>query len=105
MRNESQTGPESDLKNKLKDEVDQASWEMLRDHHQRGAVFMVEGVELVDVAAAIALDEVSRVKIWLDNGDLAKVEDDFADACEKNPKEKNFRFIIVQPYVLIQSLG
>lgn len=95
------TKPESDLKSKLKDDIDEASWEMLRDHHKRGAVFLVEGIELVDAAAAVARDRVASVKVWLDNGNVKKVEDDLADDYEKSSNEKNFRFIIVQPYVFI----
>ena len=64
------------LKEKLKDDIDQASWEMLEVHHERGAVFIVDSaLNLIDVGAAIAVDEVNTVKIWLDNGQFKKLKE------------------------------
>lgn len=87
------------------DEVDKASWAMLRDHHKRGAVFLVKDLDLVDAAAALAQDEAAKVKLWLDGGNLVKVEDEEAEDYEKSASEENFQFIIIQPYVLIKLMN
>lgn len=94
-----------ELRDKLEKDIDKASWEMLSDHHKRGAVFWAKDVDLLDVAVALATDEVSKVKLWLDSGSFLKVEDEHADEWAKEPKAKNFKFIIVQPYVVISLLN
>lgn len=94
---------EKDLENKLKTEVDKASWDMLLDHHERGAVFLVaSGVDLVKVGAAIASDNSELVGLWLQNSELKKVTPEMSLDFEKDLKSKLFDFLIVQPYVLIK---
>ena len=91
------------LKDKLKSEIDQADWSMLKVHHDNGALFVVSNkLNLVDVAAAVALDEVNLVKIWLENGDLRRLEDNHVKEFEKNQQVKIGDVVIVQPYVLMK---
>lgn len=88
------------LKVKLKDDIDKASWDMLKVHHERGAVFIVDSnLELVDVGASIALDEVNIIKIWLDNEQFKKL-DEIPENVDMFVRDINF--LIIQPYVLIQ---
>lgn len=88
------------LKVKLKDDIDKASWDMLKVHHERGAVFVVDSnLELVDVGASIALDEVNTIKIWLDNGKFKKLDEMPEDV---DMFVRDIKFLIIQPYVLIQ---
>ena len=88
----------------FRDEIDKASWPMLKDHHKRGAVFVVASeLELSVVADAIATDKVNQVKIWLDNGQFKKLEDEDTKDFSEDPLDYIFNFIIVQPYVLVQS--
>jgi hypothetical protein len=86
-------------------EIDKASWELLKPHHERGAVFVV-GPKLLlsQVAKAVAKDEVTLVKIWIDNKELRKLEDQETYTFEQNPKENIANFIVVQPFVLVQFL-
>lgn len=91
-----------ELKEKLKADVDDASWELLADHHKRGAVFLVKDADIVEVGVAMATDDSAKVKIWLDNGNFLKVDDEMAKDYAKDAKAKNFEFLIVQPYVLIK---
>ncbi|MEX0798367.1 MAG: DUF2288 family protein [Bacteriovoracaceae bacterium] len=93
------------LKEKLSEEIDKASWSMLEDHYKRGALFLVEGLDLAEAGAAVAADEAGKVKLWLDNKELLKVDENLKEAFSKNPNDKNFKFIIVQPYVFIQVVG
>lgn len=93
-----------ELKTKFKDEVDQASWDMLESHHKRGALFLIKDLELVDAAVALATDDAASVKAWLESGKLAKVEDEMTAPWAEKAFEKNFDFVIVQPYVLIKTI-
>ncbi len=95
-----------DLKDKLKTEVEQADWDMLKVHHQNGAVFIVSGsLQLLDAAVAIAQDKSQFVKVWLDNGELARPTEDQVKNFEASPYEKICDFVIIQPYVLIRLLA
>lgn len=89
------------LKEKFESEIEQCDWDMLEPHHKRGAVFIVgDNVELIAVAEALASDNVSQVKIWLDNGDFYKLEE--TSSFEESPFNKMGEFLIVQPYVLVK---
>ena len=91
------------LKEKFESEIEQCDWDMLAPHHERGAVFIVgDNADLVTVAEALASDNVSQVKIWLDNGDFYKLED--TSSFEAEPYKKLGEFLIVQPYVLVKLL-
>lgn len=94
------------LREKLQTEIEQADWDMLRTHHENGAVFIVSGsVSLLDAAVAIAEDKTQFVKIWLDNGELARPTDKQVQQFEKNQFEKICDFVIIQPYVLVSLLN
>ncbi len=94
-----------DLKDKLKTEVEQADWDMLKIHHQNGAVFIVSSpLELLDAAVAIAQDKSQFVKLWLDNGELARPTEKQVKNFEEKPYEKICDFVIIQPYVLVRLL-
>lgn len=89
------------LAEKFKSEMEECDWDALKPHHERGAVFFIkENLDLVTVAVAIAEDNVSQVKIWLDNGDFYKLEQ--TQSFEKEPYNKMGHFLIVQPYVLVK---
>lgn len=92
-----------DLIKKFKSEVDQADWEMLRPHYERGALFKVDpSVDLFVVAAAMGLDDVEVVKDYLDQGKIKKADeaDEVNFSADKNKFFANF--VVVQPYVLFQ---
>lgn len=87
------------------DQLDKASWDMLKDHHERGAVFLVdEQLDIVTVATAIARDNFGQVKLWLEADQIAKVSDQLVEAWEKEPSKKVVNFLIVQPYVIVQRI-
>lgn len=89
----------------FRDEIDKASWPMIKDHYKRGAVFVVAPeLDLSIVADAIATDKVNMVKIWLDNGQFKKLEDEDTTEFNEDPVDYIVNFIIVQPYVLIQFI-
>ncbi len=94
-----------ELKKKLKAEIEQADWDMLRVHHENGAVFMVaSNLSLEDVGVALAMDKTNFVKIWLDNGELTRPSEEEVAVFEKDKFKKICDFIIVQPYVLVKLI-
>ena len=94
-----------ELRKKLTDEIETCSWSILKEHHLRKVVFVInEELNLVDVAIALALDEVDKVKTWKDSGDFREPDSYEIENWEKDPDTKIAKFIIVQPFVLIQKM-
>ena len=93
-----------DLKDKLKTEVEETDWAPLKQHHDHGAVFIIEGVDLLDASVAVAKDKVEFIKLWLESGALRKPTDEEVAAWDADKNTKLARFIIIQPYVLIQLI-
>lgn len=89
---------------KLKEEKAETSIDDLKIHQKRKSIVLVsETLDLLEVGALVALDEKSSIEKWLNQGLLKNMnEDDFQKICDQ-PNQK-FSFIIVQPFVLIQSL-
>jgi len=86
-------------------EIQKGRWELLEPHHRRGAVFVVKDpLDLQTVGHAIATDKVNIVKIWLDNGDFKKLEDEDLGSYTETLYENFCDFLIVQPYVLIKLI-
>ncbi len=93
-----------DLKEKLKSEIEKATWPLLEEHHKREALLVVDlELDLVTVAAAVAEDDVENVKNWLSTEKLLRPTEEMVQSWEENP-ELGFRFIIIQPYVIAQEI-
>jgi len=87
------------LKEKLKADIDKASWNMLEVHHERGAIFVVANeVPLEEIGVSLALDEVTFVKLWMDNNQFYKLD----EIPNVNKEERTIEFLIIQPYVLVR---
>lgn len=93
----------SDLRSKLENEIQQIEWEQLKPHHEREALVMIsQELPIVDVALAFAEDDTQKVKKWMSQNLVYKPNpSDMA----RHPSKKHFKFIIVQPFVLIQELA
>lgn len=95
---------ESDVREKLKTEIQASKAPELLPHHQRDALLVVSpGVDILDVAVAIAADNAELVSGFLADGrvykpSLAQLSDWCVDL------ELRFQFVILQPYVLAQPL-
>ncbi len=93
-----------ELRKKLQEEVLDANWEMLEEHYKRGSLVLVDpALDLYDIGARVALDDVESVRSAMQKKQLIKVEAEHVKNLSQNKLEKNFNFIIVQPYVLIQK--
>jgi hypothetical protein len=93
----------SDLKTELTQNIDEAEWDWLIPHAQRDAIILVSShLELVDVAVAIASDNISQVGFWIDEALIGKPSNDQLGNWNSD-RTKRFDTLIVQPYVLIQE--
>lgn len=94
-----------DLKEKLKTEIEEADWSMLKPHYEKDSVVLVsEKLDLLDVGVAVAQDKSQIVGLWLQDKLIEKLTPQHAAEFNMNEYKKAFRFIIIQPFVLIQKL-
>ena len=94
-----------ELVTRLRGEVEEGEWSWLAPHHARGAVIVVaQELDLAEVAAAVANDVLEKIRPWLEQKQVAKPDDEQAEAWNAAPSQK-FRFLIIQPYVLVQLIG
>lgn len=87
---------------KLNSETAVIEWEELAKHFARDVVLKVsEGVNLVDAAASMVLDDKDQVAKWLDSGELTKAVDD--DARDWNARKPLLWCVVAAPWVLVQE--
>ncbi|HEY9670842.1 MAG TPA: DUF2288 domain-containing protein [Waterburya sp.] len=92
-----------DLRTQLAENLDEAEFEWLKPHIRRDVVVVVNSeLDLLDVAVAIASDDVSSVQHWIDKQLVHKpFPDQLADW--NSDQNKRFQALIVQPYVLVKE--
>lgn len=91
-----------ELRAHLTNEVHRVDWKPLAAHAKRGGLVLVDtGLDLVDVAVAVASDDSPRVQQWMAAGQLLKPTRDQVTAWQDDPADR-FTIVIVQPYVLAQ---
>ncbi|HEY9906594.1 MAG TPA: DUF2288 domain-containing protein [Thermosynechococcaceae cyanobacterium] len=94
-----------DLRTELTAAIDEAEWDWLAPHVRRDSVIMVTpGLDLVEVALALASDNTASVQRWIDESLIKKPSPDQIAAWNLN-QAKRFNALIVQPYVLVQERG
>ena len=87
----------------FRDQVLQGFWIDLKDHQERGAIIIVSrDLDLVTVGTAVASDEAKVVQGWINGGKLTRPTPDQLAAWNQM-QAKEFRFVIAQPYVLVQE--
>lgn len=86
-------------------QIDTVPFTPLAPHAGRGGLFFVEaGTELVDVALAVAENRTSEVEALIARGALRRPTPEEITRLAAEPDAHVFRFIIVQPFVLAQSV-
>lgn len=96
---------DDELRAKLESDLLQGGWTDLQPHAERQAVFVVDpSLILVDVAFNVARDNVKAISLWLEQGLLARPTPNQLADWNADPG-REFRFLIVAPYVLIQNLA
>lgn len=93
------------LRERLASEIGPCLASDLMAHIQRGGVIVVAAeLILLDVAVAVAEDDVVRVQGWIAAERLRHPSNEQIKAWEKSP-DARFVSVIVRPYVLIQESG
>ncbi|MBD9424318.1 DUF2288 domain-containing protein [Pseudomonas sp. PDM15] len=94
----------STLYAKLLGETAKISWQELQPFFARGQLLWVGvAMDLVEVAQAVAEDDRAKVAVWLQAGQIAKVEETLAqDFLARDPE---LWAVVVSPWVLIQERG
>ncbi|NBU19999.1 DUF2288 domain-containing protein [bacterium] len=91
-----------DKKEQLKQTLDEAEWSWVKPHALRDSVIIVEAsLSILDVAVAVAHNQVAQMKSWIDQGHVRKPTAAEISEWDLYPSQK-FQSIIVQPFVLIQ---
>jgi hypothetical protein len=84
--------------------IETAPWRELRPHLGRDAIIVIRPeLDLSAAARAVAGDDAAAVRLWLDEGAVGKPSAAQLEEWEAAPG-RPFRFVIVQPYVLIQEV-
>ncbi|BAT53252.1 hypothetical protein NOS3756_22110 [Nostoc sp. NIES-3756] len=95
----------SDLRSELSETIDEAEWEWLIPHVKRDAVIVVSlDLDLLDVAEAIANDNIPSVQRWIDEQLISKPSNQQLGQWNNN-QQKRFNTLIIQPYVLVQEIA
>jgi hypothetical protein len=94
----------TELRDKLRSEIMAGGWDLLTEHHGRGALFVVApDLDLLEVALAVAEDRVDDVRGFVDSGKLVRPAP--AQVDPRSGSAPRFQFVIVQPYVLAQQIA
>lgn len=79
------------------------AWPELQRHFARGVVLVAEPtLDFLDVATALAGDDVDSTGAWTREGLLHRAADD--DARRWVEAQATFRAVVVAPWVLVQEL-
>ncbi len=90
------------LKAKLTGETARINWHELQKFYAAGAVIEVSaGLDLVEVAYAVATDDKTQVASWLQAGQLGQVADVQAQHWYQHNTE--LWAVVVSPWVLVQD--
>jgi len=93
-----------DLSEKLANEILESPWHDLAPHAARDRVIVVsKALDLLNVALAIAENDTVQVSAWMRDGGVRKPTASELQALETD-RSRPFRFVICQPWVLIQEL-
>lgn len=86
-------------------EIMSGLWRDLKDHAERGAIFLLDqDLDLGEVATRIAADDVAAISRWIQEKKIDRPKIEQIETWN-TMQAKAFRFAIVQPYVLIQEEG
>jgi hypothetical protein len=94
---------EEALRIKLAERVGPVFFSDLKAHLERDAVIVIApGVELLEVAVAVANDDAEHVQKWIGNGTMRKPS--LAERANWPSDEgRKWLAVIVQPFVLVQD--
>jgi hypothetical protein len=89
------------LHDRLNRETARLHWHELLPHFASGNVVAVDaGLDLIDVAVRVSLDEAARIKQWMDDGMFGRISDAQASAWLND--DPALWTVIVKPWILVQ---
>ena len=92
-----------ELKIKLNKETAKIDWQELQPHYASGAVIAVaNGIDLIEVACQLSLDNKEVVEQWLTEQAIAKVDDQQAALWFE--RQVTLWAVVVAPWVLVQEV-
>lgn len=92
------------MKKELRESIDNAKWEWLKPHLQRGTLLLIAfNLDLAEVAYRISQDDTDYIRKLMNGNFLKRPSEEQIHKWDQTP-EREFRFIIVQPYVLMQEI-
>lgn len=92
------------LRAKINQETAKIPWSSLQRFFAQGtAVWVDQGLDLVEVALAIAEDSAEQVGAWTSKGRVSRVSDDQARSWVQTGA--SVWAVVVRPWVLVQDLG
>jgi hypothetical protein len=93
------------IREQLKELLDEAELEWLKPHIQKDAVIIVDpGLDLLDVGEAITSDNTQSIQHWIGEQLLVKPSTEILNRWNANP-EQRFQAIIIQPYILVKEMS
>ena len=91
-----------ELRQKLNLETGKLSWDELQRFFARGVVIVAgPELDLIEVAAAFAEDNKSRIEQWIQGEQLARANDEHA--LEWQDRQPVFWSVVVAPWVIVQE--
>lgn len=91
------------IKEELAGHIDEAEWEWLRAHLERGGLIVVAGdLDLAETGVVLAANQASTVQAWIQAGKLSKPSDEQIKTWDKL-QGKRFKTLIISPFVLMQE--
>ena len=93
------------LRDKLTGELTQVPWAPLAPHNARGHLWLVQDLNLVEVAMAVATNRLQVVSEWIQTGQMRRPTAPEISHWETTPGEQQFDFLIVQPFVLAMEIA
>ena len=95
-------GREAMLRGEYHSQTARVTWEELEPHYARGSVVVVApGLDLVEVAVQLGMDNTARFQEWIDTGDIAGVSDEQARAW--HAEKASLWAVVAAPWVLVQA--
>lgn len=94
---------EAKTKEELAMTIDEAEWQWIKPHCERGALITVNsGLDLAEAGFRIATDDATLVARWIEAGLIAKPTLAEIEAWDREPT-RCFPLLIVKPYVLMMK--
>jgi len=91
------------LRSQLNQQTGKIAWPELARHFARGVVIRVSsGMDLVEVAVCMSLDDKGSIERWLLEGKIARAS--MEDAEDWNKRQPVFWAVVAAPWVLVQEI-